>query len=149
MVRPGSESSLMDPSCRSTTMRRAVASPSPVPPLARLRDELESAFAEHATPNATEPRLPHVSNLSFTGVNGDELVAALDLLGVQISSGSACAAGTAEPSPVITAMLGRERARSAVRISLGEDTTAEAIAAAKSLVFQALGANGPEGSRSA
>jgi cysteine desulfurase len=82
-------------------------------------------------------------------MNGDELVAALDLLGVQISSGSACAAGTAEPSPVITAMLGGERARSAVRISLGEDTTTEALAEAKAAFFQALGAAGPEGSRSA
>ena len=56
-----------------------------------------------------------------------ELVAALDLEGVSVSSGSACSAGTSEPSPVVTAMVGAERARSAVRISLGEETTASDV----------------------
>jgi cysteine desulfurase len=51
------------------------------------------------------------------------LVAALDLEGICVSSGSACSAGTAEPSPVIEAMLGRPAATGAVRISLGEETT--------------------------
>jgi cysteine desulfurase len=68
-----------------------------------------------------------VSNVSFHGVAGDELVAALDLEGVRVSSGSACSAGTSEPSPVILAMLGAERARGAVRVSLGEETTMEEI----------------------
>ncbi|MEZ4307624.1 MAG: hypothetical protein R3F14_06205 [Polyangiaceae bacterium] len=44
-----------------------------------------------------------------------------------MSSGSACSAGTAEPSPVLRAMVGMERAASAVRISLGETTTVEDI----------------------
>jgi cysteine desulfurase len=77
--------------------------------------------------NGTAPRAPHVSNLSWPGWAGDELVAALDLEGVCVSAGSACAAGTPEPSRVIAAMLGEERARSAVRISLGEETTAEVL----------------------
>jgi cysteine desulfurase len=68
-------------------------------------------------------RLAHVSNVSFPGHAGDELVAALDLLGVAVSSGSACSAGTTEPSKIISAMLGRERARGAVRVSLGDATT--------------------------
>ncbi len=68
------------------------------------------------------PHLGHVLNLRFEGWQGDELVAALDLAGICISSGSACSAGTAEPSPVITAMLGRDAAEGAVRISLGEET---------------------------
>jgi len=88
-----------------------------------LRDELERALAQYAIVNGLQAaRAPHVSNLSFAGSRGDELVAALDLEGVRVSSGSACSAGTTEPSAVITAMLGRERAESAVRISLGEDT---------------------------
>ena len=69
------------------------------------------------------PRAPHVTNLSFPGARGDELAAALDLEGISVSSGSACSAGTQEPSPVILAMLGIERARSALRMSLGEETT--------------------------
>jgi cysteine desulfurase len=72
---------------------------------------------------AGAPRVPHVTNISFPGVRGDELAAALDLEGISVSSGSACSAGTQEPSPVILAMLGIERARSAVRVSLGEETT--------------------------
>jgi cysteine desulfurase len=92
------------------------------------RDRLEAATRSFATPNGDgAPRLPHVSNLSFDGWRGDELVAALDLEGVCASSGSACSAGTAEPSPVITAMRGRERATSAIRFSLGEDTTEDDV----------------------
>jgi cysteine desulfurase len=76
---------------------------------------------------AAVPRLGHVSNLSFAGRAGDELVAALDLLGVAVSSGSACSAGTTEPSKVIAAMLGLERARAALRVSLGDATTDQDI----------------------
>lgn len=107
--------------------------------LAALRDGFERRFAGIATVNGTAPRLPHVSNLSFAERRGDELVAALDLLGVRVSSGSACSAGTAEPSPVITAMVGKERAIGAVRVSLGEDVTSEQVGQAEIAFFQALG----------
>ena len=108
--------------------RRAVDGPARYERLATLRDHLERALGDRVRPNgAASPRAPHVSNVSFHGVAGDELVAALDLEGVRVSSGSACSAGTSEPSPVILAMLGAERARSAVRVSLGEDTTMEEI----------------------
>jgi cysteine desulfurase len=96
--------------------------------LAPLRDRLESKLMKYATLNGVrEPRLPHVSNLSFDGWRGDELVAALDLLGVRVASGAACSAGTSERSPVITQMLGSESADRAVRISLGETTTEEDV----------------------
>jgi cysteine desulfurase len=97
--------------------------------LAEQRNRLERALiALGATPNGGEAeRLPHVTNVSFPGRAGDELVAALDLLGVAVSSGSACSAGTTEPSKVIAAMLGMERARGAVRISLGDATTAHEL----------------------
>jgi cysteine desulfurase len=75
--------------------------------------------------NGEADRVPHVLNLSFPGWRGEELCAALDLERVSISSGSACTAGTAEPSPVLLAMVGAARAASAVRISLGEETAAE------------------------
>lgn len=96
--------------------------------LKRLRDELEQALEEWVDVNARDSnRLPHVSNLSVRGWSGDELVAALDLAGIQISSGSACSAGTAEPSPVLSAMLGQERARSSVRVSMGDATEAKEV----------------------
>jgi cysteine desulfurase len=93
----------------------------------RLRDRFEVELFARArtTPEvhgARAGRLPHVSNFSLPGERGDELVAALDLLGVCVSSGSACAAGTAEPSPVITAMAGVAAARCALRVSFGEDS---------------------------
>lgn len=93
--------------------------------LTALRDRIEAELAPlGAVPNGGDAeRLGHVANLSFVGRAGDELVAALDLLGVAVSSGSACSAGTTEPSKIITAMLGSTRARGAVRISLGDATT--------------------------
>lgn len=108
--------------------------------LRSMRDDFERAFVSVAEANGgTVPRLPHVSNLSFLGSSGDELVAALDLLGICVSSGSACSAGTTEPSSVISAMLGRERARAALRVSLGETTTREHIAQAKAAFRRVLG----------
>jgi cysteine desulfurase len=91
--------------------------------LAPWRDELERAMGPEVTIHgAGVPRLPHVSNFSAPGWSGERLVAALDVRGVCVSTGSACRVGTAEPSAAVAAMLGAERARSAVRISLGEDT---------------------------
>jgi cysteine desulfurase len=92
--------------------------------LAPLRDRLEAALGGQATVNGRgAPRAPHVTSLWFPGSRGDELVAALDLEGVMVSSGAACSAGTQEPSPVVAAMLGPERAASTIRVSLGEETT--------------------------
>jgi cysteine desulfurase len=109
--------------------RRALEAPARYQRLAPLRDDLERRLIALGTRhgqapavNGTAERAPHVSNLSWPGWAGDELVAALDLEGVCVSAGSACAAGTPEPSRAIAAMLGDERARSAVRVSLGEDT---------------------------
>jgi cysteine desulfurase len=94
-----------------------------------LRERVERGFEGLARINGRgAPRAPHVTNLSFEGMRGDELAAALDLEGISVSSGSACSAGTSEPSSVIQAMLGVERARSALRVSLGEDTIESDVA---------------------
>ncbi|HXK19524.1 MAG TPA: aminotransferase class V-fold PLP-dependent enzyme, partial [Polyangiaceae bacterium] len=108
--------------------------------LRELRDQLEAALVDlGALPNGADaPRLGHVSNLSFPGRAGDELVAALDLLGVAVSSGSACSAGTTEPSKIISAMLGLERARAAVRVSLGDVTSGHDVAFALDAFRRAL-----------
>lgn len=111
---------------------RATTTPSAYAALAGLRDGFEGSLrALEVRPgreplrNGDGPRAPHVLNLSWPGWRGEELCAALDLEGVAVSAGSACSAGTAEPSSVLLAMLGRERAASAVRVSLGEDTRPE------------------------
>jgi len=72
--------------------------------------------------------LPNTLNISVEGVGGEALVAALDLEGVAVSSGSACAAGAGEPSHVLMA-LGRSprAARDGVRFSLGRSTSADDV----------------------
>jgi cysteine desulfurase len=120
-------------------LERVEQGPTRYAELAQLRDDFERTFAVAAVNGGEAARLPHVSNLSFPGFSGDELVAALDLAGICVSSGSACSAGTTEPSPVISAMLGRERARAAVRVSLGETTAPADIQAAKAAFRRVLG----------
>jgi cysteine desulfurase len=80
-------------------------------------------------------RAPNTLNLTFPGVLGESLLIALDLEGVEVSMGSACAAGAVEPSHVLLAM-GRSgaEARSSLRLSLGWSTTSEEIAAALEII---------------
>jgi cysteine desulfurase len=111
--------------------RHAVEGPGRWRRLAALRDELEVAIcrlARGARVNGVASlRAPHVTSVSFPGWSGPELVAALDLEGIAVSSGSACSAGTAEPSATLLAMGDVEAARSTVRFSLGEDTRREDV----------------------
>jgi cysteine desulfurase len=127
-IRPGT----VDPVAASglvVAARHAAASPVAYAAVAALRDRLEAALLRLAPGSAVNGvgRLPHVTNVSVLGWQGAELVAALDLEGVSISSGSACSAGTTEPSPVIRAIAGETRARSAVRFSLGEITNEDDV----------------------
>ncbi len=128
-VRPGT----VDPvACAGLAVaaRAAASGPARYEGVAALRDELESslrALSRGATVNGGGVRAPHVTNIAFPGFPGPELVAALDLEGVSVSSGSACSAGTSEPSPVLTAMLGEARAACSARLSLGDVTTRDEI----------------------
>jgi cysteine desulfurase len=69
-------------------------------------------------------RLPGNAHLSFPGAEGDALLMLLDARGIECSTGSACSAGVARPSHVLTA-IGAEadRARSSLRFSLGSTST--------------------------
>ena len=70
-------------------------------------------------------RLPHVTDALFPGVANEALLVALDLEGVSASAGSACAAGSVEPSHVVAALgVPEEHARSVVRFSFGRLSTA-------------------------
>ena len=75
-----------------------------------------------------EHRLPNTLNLSFEHVESESLLIGLDFEGIAVSSGSACSSGSTEPSHVLLAM-GIEPAvcQSALRISLGRETTEEDI----------------------
>lgn len=73
--------------------------------------------------------LPHILNVSFQGVNVESLLVNLDLAGIAASSGSACTAGSIEPSHVLAAMFPNDQARitSSVRFSFGLGNTPEDI----------------------
>ena len=99
---------------------------------AQLRDELWRRIAE-IFPEAQQNgeishRLASTLNASFTGIDSETMLMALDLEGVCASSGSACMVGSVVASHVLLAMgLSMERASSAVRFSLGKQTTAKEI----------------------
>jgi cysteine desulfurase len=102
---------------------------------ARLRDELWTRIAQNVPDakqnGANASRLANTLNVSLLGIDSEMLLIALDLEGVCASSGSACMVGSVVASHVLLAMgLPMERARSAVRFSLGKWTTADEIKAA-------------------
>ena len=101
---------------------------------APLRDELwtriSKSVSEAKQNSANAPRLANTLNVSLLGLDSETLLIALDLEGVCASSGSACMVGSVVASHVLLAMgLPIERARSAVRFSLGKWTTADEIKA--------------------
>lgn len=73
--------------------------------------------------------LPHILNVSFQGIGVESLLVNLDIAGIAASSGSACTAGSLEPSHVLAAMFPNDKARimSAVRFSFGLGNTLDEI----------------------
>jgi cysteine desulfurase len=73
-------------------------------------------------------RLPNTLSIALEGIDGRVLVARLDLEGLEVSAGSACASGSLEPSHVLLAMgCSSELARAGLRISLGRTTRAQDV----------------------
>lgn len=71
-------------------------------------------------------RLPGNINISFEFIEGESLLMMLDLFGIAVSSGSACASGALEASHVISALgVKEELAHSSIRFSMSKDTTIE------------------------
>ena len=71
-------------------------------------------------------RLPHIVNLYLPGIDLEPFLIMMDMRGMAISSGSACTAGSVEPSHVLSAMYGdSERTRQSVRISFGHGNSVE------------------------
>jgi cysteine desulfurase len=73
--------------------------------------------------------MPHILNVSFPGVNVESMLVNLDLSGIAASSGSACTAGSIEPSHVLVSMFGKESDRvfSSIRFSFGIGNTVEQV----------------------
>ena len=97
---------------------------------AALRDRIVSGILERVdraeVNGSLDARLPNNANLSFAGVEAEALLMGLDLAGIAASSGSACTAGSLEPSHVLLA-LGRssEAARTSLRLTVGTGNTEE------------------------
>lgn len=111
--------------------------------ISALRDQLEqgllSRISDSRANAAAAPRTPNTSNITFSGIEGEALVIALDLKGLACSTGAACSSGAIEPSHVLTAIgLPPPEARASVRFSLGRQTTPAEIDAALEIVPPAV-----------
>jgi cysteine desulfurase len=121
-----------------------------VPSVTALRDRLAAAMQAlpgvELTGHPVE-RLPHIVSVVIPGIDGGSVALALDLAGIAVSTGSACASGSTEVSHVLAAMgFPVDEARGALRLSLGRTTTdAEIDEAARVVpeVIARLAAIGP------
>ncbi|MGE7877204.1 cysteine desulfurase family protein [Peribacillus muralis] len=99
----------------------------------RFKDVLLAVFdgadVQYEINGSIEQSLPHVLNVSFPGTNVESMLVNLDLSGVAVSSGSACTAGSIEPSHVLVAMFGKdsERTKNSIRFSFGLHNTEQEV----------------------
>jgi len=106
-----------------------------------LRDLLEARLLAlpGARRNGDGPRVPNTVNVSFEGTEAESLLMALDLMGIAVSTGAACAAGAIEPSHVLRGMgLPRARVQGSVRFSVGRGTTEAALLRAAAAVAEVV-----------
>ncbi|MEA0565633.1 MULTISPECIES: cysteine desulfurase family protein [Lysinibacillus] len=84
----------------------------------------QEKLAFHVNGNE-EQSLPHILNISFDGMEVESFLVNLDIAGICVSSGSACTAGSIDPSHVLVAMFGQgsEELRNSIRFSFGQDLT--------------------------
>jgi cysteine desulfurase len=90
----------------------------------KLVDEVLKSVPNAKLNGAREKRLPNNANFSFPGAEGEAILLALDMEGVAVSTGSACASENLNPSHVLIALgLGPEDSHSSIRMTLGKYTT--------------------------
>ncbi|MEN9990143.1 MAG: hypothetical protein RL508_1122 [Actinomycetota bacterium] len=107
---------------------------------------IDRVLAEFANAHLTGPspdsglRHPAIASFTFEGINGETLLLELENAGVICSSGSACAAGSDEPSHVLVALgLDRDLCRTAVRLSFSHDANTDQATQALTALERALG----------
>ncbi|MDR1866700.1 MAG: aminotransferase class V-fold PLP-dependent enzyme [Treponema sp.] len=94
----------------------------------KLRDGLSGAIPTIKINGHPTDVLPNTLNISFPGAEGESILLAMDLIGIEASTGSACASGSLDPSHVLLAIgSGAENAHGSIRFSLGKYTTHEDI----------------------
>lgn len=105
-----------------------------------LLNVLDEHGVEYAINGDPEHSLAHVLNLYFPGTHVESLLMSLDLAGVAVSSGSACTAGSVDPSHVLTAMYGDDapQAKSSIRISFGLYNTEDQVKKAATIIAETV-----------
>ncbi|HAP43546.1 MAG: cysteine desulfurase NifS [Spirochaetes bacterium GWD1_61_31] len=94
----------------------------------RLVDGLLAAIPKIRVNGHPEQVLPNTLNISFPGAEGEAILLHLDLAGIAVSTGSACASGSLDPSHVLMATgVGPELAHGSIRFSLGRGSTADDV----------------------
>jgi len=94
----------------------------------RLRDGLLAAIPNIKINGHPTDVLPNTLNVSFPGAEGEAILLSMDMLGIEASTGSACASGSLEPSHVLMAIgVGPELAHGSIRFSLGWGISADDI----------------------
>jgi cysteine desulfurase len=111
--------------------------------VASLRDRLERGLSQSIegcyVNGIGQPRISNTTNIGCIGIDGDTLAGVLDVAGIQVSTGSACSAGTLSPSHVVMAMSNSyERAGEAVRFSLSHLNTEAEIDRAITVVKESI-----------
>ena len=90
----------------------------------RLKTFIENKIADISFNGHPKDSLPGTLNVSFKGAEGEAMLLYLDIEGIAVSAGSACASGSLDPSHVLLATgIGAEEAHGAIRFSLGRETT--------------------------
>ncbi|WP_416149235.1 cysteine desulfurase family protein [Salipaludibacillus sp. HK11] len=93
-----------------------------------MLDIFNQAKIPYSINGSEKEALTHILNVSFPGINVESILMNLDLEGIAVSSGSACTAGSINPSHVLMAMFDDEkRSHSAVRFSFGYGNTNEQV----------------------
>lgn len=93
-----------------------------------LEEELFKRIPDISRNGDKDRRVPNIANLNFNHVEGEGLQISLDLKGVAVSTGSACASGSHEPSHVLMAIgLPRDTGYGSLRFSFGKDNTREDV----------------------
>ena len=105
----------------------------------RLWNHITSCFPSATQNGDTVQRLANTLNVSFAGLSSETILMALDLEGVCASSGSACMVGSVVASHVLLAMgLPVSLASSAVRFSLGHETTEAEVDRAGNIIARVM-----------
>lgn len=108
----------------------------------KLRDKFETELISNLPDiivNGQGQRVVNTSNIAFCGIDGEALLAALDLEGLAVSHGSACSSGALEPSRILLNMgIPMAQARSSLRFSLSRFTTEEEIDASLEIIYRVV-----------